>query len=486
MNQTFLASVPRAIVWMVGAVAAIGLGKLAWDGGNALWKVDAFASLRDRETAGLEDRVGVQLEGVRLRHYEKGKLVTKADIQTVKGSRDRGFLELENVTNGVIQGGARKVDFSAKHAIWDSRNKVLRAERGADVKTPEAQLSTPVIEFNRQTKEVVAPKPLKGTLLTGQAQTERLEMNLATGKFRTGAATWQGDLRRAKLIQEEVPGKTTWRINADSIDSVDEKAQTVTYKSADATDGEVLIKAPEVTVNRKTNVILAKGRVFYYSARANLMANTATIFRNERRAVMEGEVVMLVKPKDEEARKAGPKEEPLPPFKPMVPAEVKAAAPTAGNGPSEEEKALDRKLKSGETVREFPVVILAKKIDYFYARGKRRAEVEGEPQARQELPGSRWRQVWARHATYDGEAETLLLKGEAGKRETRMKNSLGEEFEAESFLLHTKEGDDRYSGKAIKGVMLADDEEEDPRRPAQTTQGNTTGGGGTGGGGGVP
>lgn len=140
---------------------------------------------------------------------------------------------------------------------------------------------------------------------------------------------------------------------------------------------------------------------------------------------------MLVKPKEEEANYS-PKEEDIPPFRPLVPDSVKGGEGTFG--PTPEERALDKKLREGDNVREFPTVVTADRIEYFYRKGERRATITGNPQARQEFAKTRWRQVWTHTALYDGEAETLRLTSRDGKMETRFKNSIGDDLVAKAVL----------------------------------------------------
>jgi hypothetical protein len=185
---------------------------------------------------------------------------------------------------------------------------------------------------------------------------------------------------------------------------------------------------------------------------------------------------MLVKPKAEE-QNYKPREEEIPNFKPMA-ADEKAATAAATNGPSPQEKELDKKLRSGNTFREYPMTVTSTNVVYWYARGNRRAKITGNPQARQEFPGSRWRHIWTHEALYDGEQETLLLESSKGAFDTRYRNSIGEDLVATNFLISTKEDDDSYEGKNIKGNIYADDEdvpkEKKPAAPAKPASGGGT------------
>jgi hypothetical protein len=178
--------------------------------------------------------------------------------------------------------------------------------------------------------------------------------------------------------------------------------------------------------------------------------------------VLTGNVFLLAKPK-EEVPNYKPTEEELPPFKPMVPDEVKANRPPAPeSGPSPDEKKLDDKLRDGGSLRDYPLVITGNEVEYWYRKGERRATIRGNPQARQDIPGGRWRHVWSYEAYYDGEKESLRAVSKAGERTVRIKNSLGDDLTGLSVTLSTKEGDSQYSGEKLKGTVTAD-AEDDPR-----------------------
>jgi hypothetical protein len=167
---------------------------------------------------------------------------------------------------------------------------------------------------------------------------------------------------------------------------------------------------------------------------------------------------MLVKPKSEEDRP--PKVEEIPPFNPIVPEKVAAARPSA---PADDEQTkLDEQLRSAKSLREFPLAMTAGEIEYFYAKGKRRAIVRGNPQARQEMPGARWRQFWGDNALWDAEKDLLRVNSRPGQRDARMKTSIGDDLMALWFECSTEEGNDAYSGEGITGTVVSDDEDLPP------------------------
>ncbi|HVL40330.1 MAG TPA: hypothetical protein VM328_13150, partial [Fimbriimonadaceae bacterium] len=204
------------------------------------------------------------------------------------------------------------------------------------------------------------------------------------------------------------------------------------------------------------DVLVAHGPVKYYSAKANIVCNRATIYRRERRAMLTGAVDMLLKPEDQQKLEVVE----IPPFKPVVPEDIAKNRPPAPVG---QDRSLDQEVRDTSTVRRYPVAVTANQIEYWYGRGQRRAIITGQPQARQELPGGRWRYAWAHRATYDGEKEILRMISSDGKKDTRVKTSVGDDIVATWFEMSTKEGEDQWSASGLEGDVYPDDDDIPPR-----------------------
>src|SRR6185503_17951776 len=136
----------------------------------------------------------------------------------------------------------------------------------------------------------------------------------------------------------------------------------------------------------------------------------------EKRAVLTGNVSMLVKPKDQEKLEVVE----IQPFRPEVPIEVAASRPKPPSGASEAEKKQNEELRSSKTARKYPISIRSEQIEYWYKRGERRATITGSPEARQDFPNGRWRRMKTNKAYYDAEKETLQLVSSESKRDTRV------------------------------------------------------------------
>lgn len=452
---------------------------------------DAFADLKRPAS---EEPVGIRLEDVRFRQFSDKKLVTYAHADRIDVSRDRRKMKLYGVQDGLYRDGDRVFRYRAKNADWDSSWKVLNVSGGVRITNPDLNLRAEGVKFESRKKMLTAIGNVNGSVAKGAFTGEHIVYNTETEAFSAGPVSWTGKLP-AKLVQDapdEVKSRT-WNFKSESSKSNGKsKPRLVNHINAIATDGEVIVIAANIEHNRDTDEIIATGddknpRVQYFSAKSNMIANRVQVFRKEKRAIFTGSVIMLVKPKKDQNEK--PKVEPLPAYQPMVPDQVKADRTKVKPKPEMEKKGED--LRSTKNLREFPLVMASAKIEYWYARGSRRAVITGDPQGRQELPEGEWRHVWTNVGFYDGEKETLKLVSTQGRKDTRMKNSIGDDLVATMMLMSTDEEDESFTGTAIEGDFADlgsdDDPRNDTKKPATTPPGGlpggpppTTTGGGTG------
>jgi lipopolysaccharide export system protein LptA len=267
------------------------------------------------------------------------------------------------------------------------------------------------------------------------------------------------------------PGK--WDIRGEDYEFKPETSIAY-FTDATATDGEIIVKAPELEHNRKTDVVVVTGGATYYSPEANLFADKVTVYRKEKRAILEGHVRMLVKAEADQDKPA--KVEPIPELKRVDPDSF-TIAPTELPQTPEQKKAIED-LRSTDTAKQFPTQVIADYVEYFYGKGNRKANIKGNPQARQDFTNGNWRHVWSDHAFYDGEKNLMTLYAEnAEKNRARMKNSYGDDLDALWFLLSTKQDDEYNKGKDMKGHFYNTDEEnEREKKKTPPTTGGGTGG----------
>lgn len=461
----------RLVIWVVG-VGAFSAGAIF---GFPLLAKDAFGDYKPTK----DSKVGIKLQDVDMKVYDKDKLVAQANIGTVDIGRDRNLFDFD-VIQGTSGIGEDKIDFKSKAASYDSLASMLKFGKGIQLKSKDFDLSAPKMTIDDHFKNMQAPGPLKGTLYAGKFSAASVKYLFDKKKMLTGNLEWEGKL--PGVVQEGSPapaaqGKTVWNIQSSSSESENGISK---YEEARATDGDQLIRAKHVEYERKKDVLTATGPAYYYSDDANLVADKIIVFRKERRVLLIGNVRMLIKPEDQPDI-AGE----IPPFRPDVPENIVQNRPLA---PSPEEasqqKDLDDALRSSKTIRDYPALVKAATITYWYKKGERRADISGDPECLQDFPNGRWRRVFASTAHYDGEKETLRLESDAGKREARLKTSIGDNLMASWFEISTKEADKelgKWKGQNVTGDVATDDDEDLPTTNKDKNQGGgQSSGGGTG------
>jgi hypothetical protein len=389
------------------------------------------------------------------------------------------------VKDGIFFGEKGNANFAAAEANWSAARKTIEITKGVRVANKDIDLAAQKGTFNQKTGQFIVPKAITGKAFGGQVGAGSLRMTPAKGTFALGAGRWQG-VPPVNAAQEAgaQAGDSKWEVDWGGIERQDEKF--VHFVDVTASDGDIIVKGQRAELERKTDILTVTGKVEYYSAKANFVCAKAVIYRKEKRAVLTQDVNMYFKPKDEQEK---PMVMEIAPFQPMVPDEIKRNRPTAQK--SEPEKQLDEQGRSADSIRKYPVSVKCDKVEYWYAKGGRRAIITGTPEARQILPGDRWRHIWTHHALYNGETERLSLLSSDGKFETRARNWYGDDVMAKSVEISTKDGDDYFQAKQGKGRVYSDPDEipKDDKKPeekkapppATTTGGGTTTGGTTGG-----
>lgn len=430
-------------------------------------KGDPLATFRAPTISEYPDNLGLRLSNVRVRKYVGKKVEAEFVVSGVDVEKNRNVFQMTGIRDGVYRHGSGEFRFAAGTGYYNGYGSLLTLQNKVRVYGKEFDLASKTLEYNGQTNKLTVADGVSGKAYGGVVSAKQVAYDVEKKLFTSGPAMWRGKIPPRYLAAMGMSAsqqRASWQVDAGTTKAL---GNTIVYGAATASDGDIIVKAPKVTIDKGTDVLVATGGVNYYSGRANFVADKATIIRKEKRAILEGNVRMLVKPKSEEAK--GPKVEEIPPYTALPPDKV--AAGKALPKPTD----IDR-VRSGKSVRDYPLVVVGSKVDYTYARGSRVAIITGTPQARQELGEGAWRQVWTNTARYDAENEILRLNGVKGKSEARMKNSIGDDLSALWFELSTAEGEDEYSGEGVHGTVTTTDEESPP------AGGGTGGTGGTGGG----
>ncbi len=411
-------------------------------------EVDPFARLREAPQDELQ--IGAELTNVALRQYRGPELISRAEVGKIVVRRDRQHFAMRDVRHGEYFGEKGQFEYSAASAEWDLLHEQMTATQGVRVWNADMDLQTQLLIYKRASGTLHAPETIQGGLRKGQVEARNFQYQIEDGSYTLGPVVWEGPV----AFQEEgLPAaQAKWKLEGAS---ASRKGDVEVWTDGKATDGEIIVEAPRIERNVKTDVLTATQGATYYSAKANVSASKVVVYRKEKRAVLPGNVQMLFKPKDQQA--APLKAVEIPPFRPMVPDEVLKSRPQAQA--SEEQKKRNEELRSGESLRKYPVAVTADRIEYWYGKGSRKAVITGDPQARQEMPGGRWRHIWTFKAFYDGEKETLRLQSPDDQRTTRIVTSLGDDLTAFWFEISTEEGKDEWSAQSLSGEVSTDEDE---------------------------
>lgn len=414
-------------------------------------KADPLAGYRDQNPQTRFGEKTVFLDNVDFVQYNGDKLILKGKVGKVSTTRERDVVDLSTIRQGeYLATPSTPVGFEAESGTWNDIRKMLTLRESIRVFTKDYDLRAADAVFEGGKELLRVSGKITGRFFEGNLKAASLLVHLPTKSYEIGPVEWVGLL----AAQDGTDAKTRkqWTIKANG--ATKGTGDMEVWIQAEATDGEIIVRADRIERNSKTDVLVATGNVRYFGKDANMTCNKATVYRKQKRAILEGEITMLSKAEGDD------KLEPLPiePLRPIVPESIAASRPTAG--PTPVDKELDQEVRSSKNRKKYPVRIYAQKIDYIYAKGQRRAVITGSPQARQELAGGRWRAVWANSAIYDRERETLEMRT-GGANKVRIKTSLGDDLTATWFKVSTRDGDDSYEAKNLEGQIAVDEDEDE-------------------------
>jgi lipopolysaccharide export system protein LptA len=451
MQPSTKSKIPRVTLYAAFCASAV----LVYVGAKKLLESDPLKPYKELPKNAPGSQVAALMKQTEFKRYEPGQPVASCSVEQMEIQKNNQNYHFTGVSNGKVQWKNAQYKFTAASGDWDGYSKQLVLSGKSTLASDKFDLAGESVVYNEATKMFRVPGAVTGTAIGGKLKVMNVGYSMETTELTTGKGEWTGTPGKELLQDTPVANQRTWKIEFASTKA---KGDIQTYTTARATDGDIILIAPTATLDRKTDILTATGRVKYFSGKANCIADKIVVYRKEKRAVITGNVTMLVKPKSAESAK--PTEDEIAPVVPILPTSITATRPKATTS-KESQKQKDEEIRNAKNLREHPLSITAEKIEYWYKKGSRRALISGKPQARQELPEGAWRYGWAPNARYDGEAEVLYLTGAKSKQEVVMKNSLGDLLEAESATLSTKENDDEYSYEKGRLQMTTTDDDDD-------------------------
>jgi len=437
---------------------------------------DPFVGLYKHKSEMLDDSIGIRMDGVELRDYNGGKLTSSAMANRVDVQRDRHSAKLYGVREGLFVGDNGPIHYAASKAFWNFQLRQVNATGKVSVSNKDFDLTAKDFSLDDRSNLLKVRGDVTGRMYKGIVTASTLVYDTKSGAASAGPVKWSGKLDLAEQDENMVkPHK--WNLLSGNYKTLGHNSDIEIYTDASISDEDLILSAPMIEHNRKTDVMTASGGIEYYSGKADIKADKCVIYRKDKRVVLTGHVIMYVKPKAQE--NDPPKIEKLPEYKPIAPEKVVV---THEDKPvdKDKQKQVEDELRSSKNLREFPLVVVSTQTEYWYAKGDRHAIISGAPQGRQALQGNEWRHVWANHAFYDGEKETLKLISSTEKKDALMKNSLGDELMAVDILVSTKEDDDFVEATKSEGWIYSTQDEvprDEKKTAPPTTKGSGTGAG---------
>ena len=445
---------------------------------------DPLAHYRLGKITSDQQEIAVTLNDVVFRQYQGQKMISNALIKKLEVSKDRKNLRFSNIVDGTYYTKENIFHFSAQEGTWNPDTQKLYASRDVHLYNKNLNLHSSEFEYDQPTHTLTIPNFLRGKLFEGDVEAYRLVYQTNLNSYSVGPVTWVGQLQTLAKVTEKTEkskpkaafqaqqAKPPATLPESSTKKTKETVQLWTIKAksgsrppgdieywhyGEATDGEIVLKADNIQRNVKTDVIIATGNLRYYSADVNALCDKTTVYRTEKRAVLEGNVQAFVKPKDQSKLEVVE----LEPVRPIVPSEIAEQRPPAPEKTIQNTD-IDDELRSTKDKRKYPIIIWADKVEYWYQKGNRHAIITGSPTARQDFPGGRWRQVWTHTAYFDREKDLLKLVSSKDKKDTQLRTSVGDDLLARWFELSTKEGSETWQGEGIEGDVYIDEEETSP------------------------
>jgi LPS export ABC transporter protein LptC len=320
----------------------IGLGILTFVGMQTIYvyvvkviAADPFARLREEANTGIQQNVGIRLDDVRINAYRDGKLITSAQTDRVEISTDRQMFTLTGIHDGVFKQDGKSYRYEANEGVWLKNSRRLTLSGSARIQDADLDLRTSELEFDEGMHSLRTLQPISGRFYHGTLAARGFHMDTKTEAYDTGPVDYSGDLAMLNQASDD-EGQTAhlWHYAGEGtkVTPATKTTPSITYYlEGKAWDDETILKADLVAQYKGTDVLVATGSVKYFSAKADITADKATIYQKEKRVVLVGHVTVYVKPKSDE--KKPPVEEQTPAFARLNPDQVSGPTDKLGKAP---------------------------------------------------------------------------------------------------------------------------------------------------------
>lgn len=421
-------------------LALICIAGLAWSV-HRLQQIDPFARFNP-----LYDEAG--MGNVLVRFTETEVLARQFDrplwrmkVQRADLSRDRQRWLLDGVREAVLYDDGQPLwRLKAERAVYEGASRFLQVQE-VHLQGKPVQLYCSQAIWRDQNRELQCMGIIRGTLRDGMFTAQALsylgkEGRLIAEQVNLSVRTAQSPVA---FLQTEPPPKPheekqtkTRRVEVTFKRLEEQQGKTRIGEGLTIRDGDTVMTADRAEQDIEAQIIHATGNLQVTDPRVEISADKLTIELKEKRAVLEGNVKILVKPKQSEEQSTQPA--------------------------SEETRSLKTEMRE-------PVQITCDRAENLYQ--KKIITLTGNLKMVQLLKeGGKTRTLTAQKAVYNSRTEQVQLIGDVHGVDEK-----GQELLAPEILVSVKEGEEWLKiTQPGRMVILVEEEEEETEQPTTAQQ----------------
>lgn len=419
-------------------MALLCLAVLAW-GVHRLQQIDPFARFNPLYAqAGMGDTL-VRFTHIEVLARQLDQPLWRMQVMRADLSRDRQRWQLEGVQEAVLYAeGKPSWRLHARYATYEGASRYLQVFN-ASLSSDTITLQCDLVSWQDHTRQLRCAGRIRGTLRDGEFAASSLhylgsEQRIVAEGVRLLVRT---DLQLANLLQTPAtasngaPARNTRRVEITFRRLEEQQGKTRIGEGLVIRDGDTTITADRAEQDIEAQIIRAQGNLRVTDPRVDITADRLTIELKEKRALLEGNVQIVVKPKED----------------------------TSAPPPAEESRSLRTEMRQ-------PVQITCDRAENLYQ--KKVITLSGNLKMVQLLKESgKTRTLTAQKAVYNSRTEQVQLVGEVHGVDEK-----GQEFTAPEMLVSVKEGDEwlRIDQPGRMVILVEEEEEAAEETPAQQGQ----------------
>ncbi|GIV19632.1 MAG: hypothetical protein KatS3mg023_1383 [Armatimonadota bacterium] len=412
------------------ALALVCIAGLAWCV-HRLQQIDPFARLNPLYADAGMGNVLVRFTDTEVRARQLNQLLWRMKVKRADLSRDRQRWLIDGVQEAVLyDNGNPAWRLTAAQAVYEGASRFLQVADARLYGTP-VQITCSQATWRDQKRELQCMGIIQGTLRDGEFTAQALrylggEKRLVAEGVRLVMRT---SLEPIAFLQTE-PAKQnanekqakTRRVEVEFKRLEEQQGRTRIGEGLVIRDGDTVMTADRAEQDIEAQVIHATGNLRVTDPRVELSADRLTIELKEKRAILEGNVQILVKPKESQPANTQPT--------------------------SEETRSLKTEMRE-------PVQITCDRAENLYQ--KKIITLTGNLKMVQLLKESgKTRTLTAQKAVYNSRTEQVQLVGDVHGVDEK-----GQELTAPEILVSVKEGDEWLKiTQPGKMVIFVEEEEE--------------------------